>query len=202
MPIKFNPGNAGTTMYHSLKNIITALLLLMIIIAACSELRDDNIVTSVDPPKYSTEIVPLFTSQCTSCHSGTTPDGDYDLSTIIGVFGTGTDDIVNAIPGDPTSKLLLILQNPGEISAHDIAQSDVTKLTDWVVDNDMDLINPSAHPEGWNNPGDPVNFLGIWIRENNWDFDACTNCHGTDYNGGMFVTAAALIRPALRRRML
>lgn len=159
--------------------------LFFLFILACSKLDVDSILAPDEPLTYTLDIQSIFNSQCTSCHSGTNPSASYDLSTFIGVFGSGIDNIPNAIPGNSTSLLLQKIQPSASMYEYVGSLNDVNKITMWVVEDRLGLPEVNAHPAGWQNPNDEEYFHGVFLRNNNWDFDLCKECHGGDYNGGI-----------------
>ncbi|MBS1120742.1 MAG: hypothetical protein H6Q90_2970 [Deltaproteobacteria bacterium] len=60
---------------------------------------------------YTTDIKPVTSGYCTGCHSGSGPDGNYDLSTFQGLFGNGTDNTPNVIAGNTNSKFVVYVKS-------------------------------------------------------------------------------------------
>ncbi len=42
-----------------------------------------------------------------------------------------------------------------------------------------------AHPSGWLNPSDPVNFHGVALQNADYDLSSCVTCHGASLAGGI-----------------
>lgn len=160
-------------------------ILSFVLLMACAELRDTNPVASQLLPSYNTNVKQLLSAQCVSCHGGVTPAGDYDLSAFLGILDTGTDDIPNAIPGEVSSLLLRKISSSGSMNQYIGSQDNEDLLISWVVDARLGLNDPSAHPKGWTNVADKVNFHGSFLQKTKWNISACTECHGTDYKGGI-----------------
>ena len=59
-----------------------------------------------DDPSYSSDVQPLFNASCAACHSGSSPSGNYDLSSRAGALGPGSDTVANVVAGQPDSSLL------------------------------------------------------------------------------------------------
>ncbi len=76
----------------------------------------------------------LVAQQCESCHSAEKSEGQYQVSTYLGVLGAGSDDVPNAIAGDATSQLLAVLGPDASLDAHKLAVDELALLTEWVVD--------------------------------------------------------------------
>ena len=164
---------------------ILASIFLIIIAAGCSELRNNNPVISIPLPSYESGVKQILEMQCVSCHSGVLPDGDYDLSSFIGILDTGTDDIPNAIPGDASSVILQKIGSSGSMNKYIGSQENENLLHRWVIEARIGLRNPTAHLDGWTNPADKENFHGVFLQRTNWNIAACMECHGTDFKGGI-----------------
>ena len=87
---------------------------------------------------YEANVKQVLNTRCVGCHSGTSPRGDYDLSTLIGIFDSGKDNIPNAIPGDAASLLLVKISPAGSMSRYLGSNEDEAVLTAWVVDSNLD----------------------------------------------------------------
>jgi len=69
---------------------------------------------------YTDHIKSIIDGSCAliGCHTGATPDGDYDMSTHEGIRGNGTDVIANAIPGDSSSALVQSILSGGDMCTY------------------------------------------------------------------------------------
>ncbi len=57
-------------------------------------------------PSFASDIEPIFSQYCLSCHTAGNPEGSYALDSYAGALGGGTDTIPNVIPGNADSSLL------------------------------------------------------------------------------------------------
>jgi len=111
---------------------VMAIMLGFAILDSCSERR--GITPSFDAPDfvtYTTDMKPLIDASCTGCHGGSSPSGNYNLTTYAGILGNGTDAIPNAIPGDINSLIITKIQN-GHF-AWNGDQPKIDLLIQWVV---------------------------------------------------------------------
>lgn len=60
---------------------------------------------------YTNGIAPKM-AFCNGCHTGTNPDGSYRTDSYAGLRGNGSDNVVNVIPGDETSKFVRYMAAP------------------------------------------------------------------------------------------
>ena len=172
-------------MTRSIQRTVSFQIILILLVAVgCSELRDEMVIVPVPPVTYEADVKQILDTQCVSCHSGTTPSGDYDLSTLIGIFDSGTDNIANAIPGIAASLLLQKVGSAGTMNQYIGSAENEAALTAWVVDNKLGIEESVEHSRGWLDPTDP-DFHGIYLQNNNFDLAACRECHGADYAGGI-----------------
>ncbi|NMC45135.1 MAG: hypothetical protein GYA46_14540 [candidate division Zixibacteria bacterium] len=83
---------------------------------------------------YTDNMKAIFDAHCISCHSGATPSGSYDMTTLDGIRGEGTDATPNAIPGDTACFLARVMKpnNPLE-SMRVFLGADSTALADSVI---------------------------------------------------------------------
>ncbi len=160
------------------------ILLILLVAIGCSELRDEIPIVPVTPVTYEADVKQILDTQCVSCHSGTTPPGDYNLSTLIGILDSGTDNIANAIPGIAASLLLQKVGSAGTMNQYIGSTENEAALTAWVVDNKLGIGEPVEHSRGWLDPTD-VDFHGKYLQSNNFELAACRDCHGADYAGGI-----------------
>lgn len=157
---------------------------LVIGVGACGDLKDGVVAPTTQPATkqtYTTDIKPVLDANCVSCHGGATAEGQYDLSTIKGVVGTGIDDVPNAIPGDASS-LIVQVAGSGSHAGASISQSARDAITSWVVVDSMGMSQPNVHPIGWMDSASDA-FHGDAIAADDWDMSGCKTCHGSDYGG-------------------
>lgn len=61
-----------------MKNTITFILLLVVIIATTQSCNEDNTPTDIS---YNSDISTIISNKCTACHSGNSPSGNLRLTT-------------------------------------------------------------------------------------------------------------------------
>lgn len=61
----------------------------------------------------------------------------YDLSSYAGVLGSGSDDVPNAIPGDPSSRLVVKSQTGGSMNGFYQNDTQVEIVRRWVVEDSL-----------------------------------------------------------------
>jgi predicted CxxxxCH...CXXCH cytochrome family protein len=153
-------------------------------VTGCSDLRERPVAPLTKKLVYEDDIRPLLLRDCVPCHGSTNPAGGYDLSSYIGLLGGGSDALPNALPGDPKSLLVTVIQPGGREYARVGSEENAEKLRKWVVEDSLALAQPTVHPSGWLDPTSP-NFHGQQLRKVGWSFGECTPCHGADYTGGI-----------------
>ena len=157
----------------------------------CSDLKDGAVGPvspgTQQPLVYATDIQPIFQQNCASCHSGGNAKAGYALSSFSGVFGPGSDDVPNAIPGNALSVLITILEAPSHAPLAG-SPANVAALRKWVVEDSLGLHQPNVHPDGWMDADSP-GFHGKDVANNAWDMSGCRSCHGEDYTGGVALKA-------------
>ena len=86
---------------------------------------------------YVHDIKPIMEEKCNSCHSGTTPAGNYATDTYEGLFGNGSDNVPNVVPLDKES-LLMQKINPENKpdAAHSLSVEEARKIYGWIVGYD------------------------------------------------------------------
>jgi mono/diheme cytochrome c family protein len=57
-------------------------------------------------PSYATDVQPIFSANCITCHGTSGPSGDYSLTSRAGTLGGGSDTVLNVIPGAADSSTL------------------------------------------------------------------------------------------------
>lgn len=85
-----------------MKFLVLALAITMLALSGCTTVPSD---VPADP-SYATDVQPIFNARCLSCHSGTSPSGDYSLASRAGTLGNGSDTVPNVIPGSADSSKL------------------------------------------------------------------------------------------------
>jgi len=83
---------------------------------------------------YTTDIAPKMSGLCNGCHSGTAPPGNYLTDSYTNLFGNGSDNTPNIIPGDANS--LFVQKIAG--NHHNVLTlypGFDTVARDWVVNN-------------------------------------------------------------------
>ena len=74
----------------------------------CSKLKERSPVAPSIRLTYEKNIKIIFDTHCILCHGGSdTLAGNYELTNYIGILGSGTSDVPNAIAGDAFSLLVL-----------------------------------------------------------------------------------------------
>jgi predicted CxxxxCH...CXXCH cytochrome family protein len=132
---------------------------------------------------WEQDIQPAFTSRCGACHSSDAPAAGYALTSYLGVLGTGSDTIANAIAGDPDSRLLREL-DPQTASGPHAGYADLfPRVQDWVLTCALALSSSGIHPAGIIDPTSE-DFHGKWLQRDGYKFSVCKDCHGEDFAGG------------------
>jgi nitrate/TMAO reductase-like tetraheme cytochrome c subunit len=83
----------------------------------------------VGNPTFNANIQPIFASECTSCHGGTSPLASLDLSTYAGVMKGGKDGAV-IIPGDSANSLLVKIQSAKHF--HNLSPDELLLVEKWI----------------------------------------------------------------------
>lgn len=161
---------------------LLALGLVISLIASCAEERPLT-EDARQCVSWKDEIAPLVQERCSSCHSGAQPAGKYDTTTYLGVLGSGSDDVSNAIAGDTTSLLLGATATGNTIAAHAGLENVTPKLREWVADCRLSYVRSSVHSGGLLDRTQP-DFHGTLLRNQSYDFKSCQSCHGEDFRGG------------------
>jgi hypothetical protein len=82
------------------------------------------------PLAYTPDMAPLFASDCTPCHNGSRPSGNYSMTTYANVMRA-------VVPGNANSALVVTTQPSGSMyryfSVDRPGRADMVKR--WVVDN-------------------------------------------------------------------
>lgn len=155
------------------------------VVWGCSKLQEDLPMTPQSAKlTYQKDIRPILMVKCASCHNQSIKvEGNYDVSSIQGLMGKGTDAIANAIPGNANSILLTAIQ-PGGSMAKYASSEDINKIRQWIVIDNLYLGSAVVHPQGWSDPKSSA-FHGKSIKDHGWDMSGCADCHGSDFKGGI-----------------
>lgn len=76
--------------------------MLVLVVLGCTTAPSD---VPVDP-SYATDVQPMFSTNCITCHGSAGPSGGYSLSGRAGTLGDGSDTVPNVIPGSADSSTL------------------------------------------------------------------------------------------------
>jgi len=159
-----------------------AALVACTVIAACSSDRERDTVPRCATWKGS--IGEELSTRCGECHGGADPDGNYDLTTYLGMLGDGTDDVPNAIAGDATSAIVSAIDPATADDTHSPFTDLYPTIRDWVVDCRISYVSSAVHGGGVLNPHDDAEFHGKVLAELSYDLNKCASCHGQDFAGG------------------
>ena len=85
-----------------MKFCILAPAMLMLVLLGCTTAPSD---VPVDP-SYATDVQPIFSANCVTCHGTSSPSGGYSLTSHAGATGPGSDTIPNVIPSAADSSKL------------------------------------------------------------------------------------------------
>ena len=158
---------------------------LLVASLGCAKARPD-VVGQARCESWKKDIGPAFAARCSSCHGttgGSLPAAGYDTSTYAGALGGGSDAVPNASAGDPSSRLLTML-DPATADATHLPVSDLFgPVQSWVVDCALSFVESSIHGRGILDPRS-TDFHGQLIRDQKYDFSVCQKCHGSDFGGG------------------
>lgn len=164
---------------HRLFHLIVVLTAIGIL--SCDRERprpeEDRCVTWEDDARVVLE------QQCSTCHSGPVPAGDWDVTTYQDAIGGGSDSTPNAVAGDAESFILQKIEPDQADDVHRPFTPARALLRAWVVDCDLALRDSRIHAPGIQNPADPE-FHGALLRTFSYDFSFCAQCHGERFRGG------------------
>jgi len=142
-------------------------------------------------------VVSIFNQSCVGCHDAATPDSDLDLQTdphaaLVGVTSP-TYGVIRVVPGSAATSLLYlkmanlqsgsqggVMPTTGSLSADKLAiietwiDSGASAECDGTIDTST---TGGHHPPGYDDP----DVHGIDAK---CQAEACTECHGTDLDGG------------------
>jgi predicted CxxxxCH...CXXCH cytochrome family protein len=129
------------------------------------------------------EVRSLLEQRCSTCHSGNTPAGSWDVTTYQGTIGGGSDEAPNAIAFDPSSPMLVKIDPARADEIHAPVSDAFEPLSRWTIECGLGLRDSLIHAPGIQNPADPE-FHGELLRSTHYDLALCARCHGDDYRGG------------------
>jgi predicted CxxxxCH...CXXCH cytochrome family protein len=132
---------------------------------------------------WKDQIASLVSDHCASCHGPAQPAGNYRMDTYLDVLAGGLDAIPNAIAGDPTSRILQVLETEDGTGPHAALQANLPMLRAWVVDSKLAYFTSSVHGGGILDPAQP-DFHGNLAHAPGFAMATCQSCHGADLSGG------------------
>lgn len=97
---------------------------------ACSELNDAPTEVIPDNLTYTADMKEIFDNNCISCHSGASPQGNYDMTTYDNV-------ITRATAGDASSTLVQKSIEGGSMHGFYDSQDEINKVVQWVVEDNL-----------------------------------------------------------------
>jgi predicted CxxxxCH...CXXCH cytochrome family protein len=155
---------------------------LLVVVGGCAKARppleDGRRCTD-----WKNDIGPLLDANCSRCHAGSTPAGQFSVSTYLDTLGRREGGESVTVAGSASSRLLRAVDPASATEPHRGFQDLMPRLEDWVVDCRAMYVRSSIHGAGIQNPDDPQ-FHGALIAQKGWDFGVCTKCHGDDFSGG------------------
>lgn len=90
---------------------------------------------------YDIQMKPLLDGSCVMCHNDVSPDGNYDMSSHLGIRGSGSDLTPNAIPGDSSCVLVTYMlagHYADSLSLNPTIAADLAdSIIDWVVTDSL-----------------------------------------------------------------
>ncbi len=147
-------------------------------------------------PTWQSEVAPALAA-CIGCHGGAAPAARYQLTSYLGALGPGSDQVSNAIAGDPGS-VLLVAVDPARVPATDVDHAGHgalhAVLTRWAVECQLAYLDSSIHAAGVLDPAS-ADFHGAELRARDWDLALCAGCHGADFGGGAAEAACTACHP-------
>lgn len=101
-----------------------------LLFAACDNTPPSQVK---DDPSYSSDISTIFNVHCVACHSGSSPNGNYDLSTRAGALGPGSNSLPNVVAGDAMLSLLFTRLDDGTMPpAGRLDTVDIYNVRNWI----------------------------------------------------------------------
>lgn len=132
-------------------------------------------------PTWKRNVADLMERSCVECHGPDLAEGNYRLDDYLEAFGTGTDKTPNIQARYPQSTLLTIFE-ADEVHAA-LATDTKATLDRWVVECSAQFTVTSIHEPGILDPFSDDFHVNL-IRETDYDFAECAECHGEDFGGG------------------
>ena len=163
---------------------------LYLLLVGCAQSRDP--LGEAACVSWRGQVQAELAGACGRCHGDAAAEGRYRVTEYLDAIGPGTDDVPNVRPGEPTSRLLTVLNQD---DAHRVSVSVRDLLSTWVVQCDARLLDTALHAAGIQNPGQP-DFHGELLRQTAYDFENCQRCHGADYAGGTSDSSCLGCHPA------
>ncbi|QQR89815.1 MAG: CxxxxCH/CxxCH domain-containing protein [Myxococcales bacterium] len=143
-------------------------------VTACTKEKEPDLVTTC--VNWTDDVAPVFTEQCSKCHSVSSAAAQYDVTEYKTVLGANQVPPI-VIAGSEESTLLRVL-NPDSADAIHSGFKEVYDLVEtWIVGCNAAYIQSVIHPSGIMNPGDE-GFHGKLLSQHRWNFSLCENCHG------------------------
>lgn len=131
-------------------------------------------------PSWKRNVQPLVEQRCVECHGPDRADGNYRLDAYLEAFGTGTDNTPNIKARFPESTILTVFDL--DDIHRELAPRSERVLERWVVECAAQYGETSIHDPGILDPFSPE-FHGELLRESNYDFASCAECHGASFEG-------------------
>lgn len=161
---------------------VLVILLLALALSSCAKARPE-IGGTRRCVTWQETIGPAFTERCQRCHTGAAPAGSYRTGSYTEVLGGGSDAVPNAIAGDAGSRLLAVLDPATVDDVHRPFGDLFPEVRDWVVRCQVSFVQSSIHPAGIMDQTSR-DFHGQLIRDHQYKFETCQQCHGADFAGG------------------
>jgi predicted CxxxxCH...CXXCH cytochrome family protein len=134
-----------------------------------------------EPVSWQEDIAPLFAADCSPCHSGAAAPLGYRTTSYLEALGPQSAPL--AVAGDADSPLLQKIDPARANAVHAPFSGTFDTVRAWVVDGRLALFRSGVHEGGILNPHDSQFHANI-LRNANWNFAVCQNCHGDDLAGG------------------
>jgi predicted CxxxxCH...CXXCH cytochrome family protein len=156
----------------------------LLVLAACSQARPDQLGAPKCQDSYAQGVGPLLQAQCGACHSASLAEGDYRVDSYQASIERRPDGTPRVRAGDSGSPMLLAAR--GELPGGHVAipEGQLTELTTWVVQCALKPKPYTHHINGWMDPGNSDQFHGRVLRQAVYNLTGCQGCHGADLSGG------------------
>ena len=121
--------------YNSRRLLKFLLLLISGGISGCGlEVNNKSAKYGPPPVSYSENIKAIMEEKCNSCHSGENPPGNYWTDSYEGLFGKGTDNSPDILPGNRESQIFEIIRpDDNNQGPHSIPSTNYTDIYYWIV---------------------------------------------------------------------